>query len=552
MEAKKKRKKKWRIAVVSSVIALCTLFIYLAMRPSVEQVDNAKAIVEVRQYWIISVGGSPLLYFSAFSPDSTCQGIALDIDSVEPAAHLTSAAWIHSFPMIPLNRGRLIIRDTLNLEFNPDATTLVANEKLRIDSALKAMHDEDNELRYYLRVHNVMDEGYNMIADYHTNLCKRINIYQQALDTLQTIHSNARPTLHLVSHYYTLLTDSTGNTRTEPCKVLLQRKGNIRLQAKNRRLPENAKSIWRWTSAIDTIVGKDMMPEQTPEVPQDGVHAFKADDGSYYEGDWERGLRNGFGFSIRGNKLRVGEWKDDVYQGERLTYTTQRIYGIDISKYQHEIGKRKYAIQWSRLRINHLGTISQKRIDGDVDYPISFVFIKSTEGTTIRNAYFANDYVQARRYGIRTGAYHFFSIRTSGQAQAQYFLKNTRFNKGDLPPVLDVEPTNAQINEMGGDSVLFSHIRTWMKIVEQHVGVRPILYVNQKFVNNHLSQAPDIKRDYDVWIARYGEYKPDVRLSIWQLCPDGRVTGIQGHVDINVFNGYQNAFEEFLTNNTIP
>ena len=91
-----------------------------------------------------------------------------------------------------------------------------------------------------------------------------------------------------------------------------------------------------------------------------------------------------------------------------------------------------------------------------------------------------------------------------------------------------------------------------MKMVEQQVGVRPILYVNQMFVNNHLSQAPDIKRDYDVWIARYGEYKPDVRLSIWQLCPDGRVTGIQGAVDINVFNGYQSAFEEFLSNSTIP
>ena len=67
----------------------------------------------------------------------------------------------------------------------------------------------------------------------------------------------------------------------------------------------------------------------------------------------------------------------------------------------------------------------------------------------------------------------------------------------------------------------------------------------------YLPVAPDIKRDYRVWIARYGEYKPDVRLAFWQLCPDGRVAGIRPEVDINVFNGYQTQFDEFLEQETI-
>ena len=49
-----------------------------------------------------------------------------------------------------------------------------------------------------------------------------------------------------------------------------------------------------------------------------------------------------------------------------------------------------------------------------------------------------------------------------------------------------------------------------------------------------------------VWIARYGEYKPEVRLVFWQLCPDGRVSGITGEVDINVFNGYRDQLTSFL------
>ena len=56
----------------------------------------------------------------------------------------------------------------------------------------------------------------------------------------------------------------------------------------------------------------------------------------------------------------------------------------------------------------------------------------------------------------------------------------------------------------------------------------------------------DIKEEYQVWIARYGEYKPDVKLAIWQLSPDGHVNGIHGEVDINIFNGYRDRFDEFL------
>ena len=107
-----------------------------------------------------------------------------------------------------------------------------------------------------------------------------------------------------------------------------------------------------------------------------------------------------------------------------------------------------------------------------------------------------------------------------------------------MPPVLDLEPTDAQIRKAGGEQQLFNSVRTWLRIVEQRRGVRPILYVSQSFVNRHLSAAPDIKKKYDVWIARYGEYKPDVNLVYWQLCPDGRVNGIHGTVDINVYNGF--------------
>ncbi len=268
--------------------------------------------------------------------------------------------------------------------------------------------------------------------------------------------------------------------------------------------------------------------------------------GTYYEGQWVADERTGFGFSSQHRYFRVGEWKADVYKGERLHYTADRIYGIDLSKHQHERGRRRYTIDWSRLRISHLGSLSKKKVSGTVDYRVSFIFIKSTEGTSLTNRYYAADYAAARAHGYPVGSYHFFSHRSTGAEQAAHFLRHSHFRTGDLPPVLDLEPLPSQVKKMGGPAAMWARVRSWLHIVERQTGMRPVLYVSQLFVNRYLNAAPDVKHGYPVWIARYGEYKPDVKLWIWQLAPDGRVRGIHGEVDINVFNGYSGEFRQWL------
>lgn len=309
-------------------------------------------------------------------------------------------------------------------------------------------------------------------------------------------------------------------------------------------------ALWR----ADTLISgtrADSLGTYTGEMNDryqpDGHGIYRGADGSYYNGQWLNGRRNGFGFGVTADgKVKVGEWKAGKYRGERMTYTAERIYGIDISRYQHGKGRKKYPIAWNKVRITGLGSISRKKIHGSVSYPVSFVYIKSTEGISVRNPFYLSDYRQARKNGIRCGAYHFFSPTSKPSAQAYYFLRHSKFGKGDFPPVLDVEPSPSQVKAMGGAKAMFSRLRTWLTIVHRATGKRPILYVGQDFVNRYIRFAPDIARDYRVWIARYGEYRPDVRLVFWQLCPDGRVRGIRGEVDINVFNGFKDQYEEFL------
>lgn len=403
-----------------------------------------------------------------------------------------------------------------------DTTFHPSTAFLRIDTmALQSRKDSiREELSYYLERHNVQDEGYGMVAKYATNGIQMLTMPRMKLFNIGR---------------WSFFSRNGGGMERDHRGILVVG----RYEADT--LFWGIRPDTLGTYAGDFAKGRPC-----------GHGTYLAVNGSYYEGAWKEGQRYGFGCYISPDTpVKAGEWKEDKYRGERMNYTTERVYGIDISRYQHGKGRRKYPILWNKLRISHLGTLSRKRISGTVNYPVAFVFIKSTEGVTIRNPYYANDYRQARQQGIPVGAYHFFSCKTNGAAQARHFLRNTRFRHGDLPPVLDIEPSEAQIRAAGGIDALFTQIRSWLHIVRAHTGVRPILYINQSFVNKHLNQASDIKRDYAVWIARYGEFKPDVRLAIWQLCPDGRVNGIRGEVDINVFNGYEKQFKDFLKKNTI-
>lgn len=389
--------------------------------------------------------------------------------------------------------------------------------------AVGASTHVDDELKYYFDRHNVQDEGYEMVAN-----------YAQYGDTLLARMPQERLTLFNVGHWRGISRQGTGIERDTTDRIIV---GHYEADTLTTGIRLDSAAIYSGDFGGNMANGHGCCVTQ---------------DGTYYEGQWVNDRRQGFGFAISPTThLRVGQWNGDRYLGERMHYTSERIYGIDISRYQHGHGRKKYPILWNQLRITYLGNKNQKNAKGTVDYPVSFVFIKSTESTNIRNPFYAQDYLIARQQGIPIGAYHFFSNKTSGSAQANHFLMNTLFKKGDLPPVLDLEPYPSQIAAMGGPQVLFKHVRQWLQAVERRTKVKPILYVSQSFVNRYLPEAPDLKRNYLVWIARYGEYKPDVKLAVWQLSPNGRVRGIHGEVDINVFNGYHTQWEAFLEEMTL-
>jgi len=192
------------------------------------------------------------------------------------------------------------------------------------------------------------------------------------------------------------------------------------------------------------------------------------------------------------------------------------IHGIDISHHQGRI-------DWDKLKDE--GMINK--------CPIRFVMIKATEGATQTDENFRENFYQARENGFTRGAYHFYSVHSPAEEQAYNFLKVAKLENGDLPPVLDVEhkPKN-QTDDEFKVSVL-----QWLDIVEKHYQVKPIIYTYFKFKMRYLSDS--VFNQYPYWIAHYYvdslEYKG--RWKFWQHTDAGRLPGIKGNVDFNIYNG---------------
>ena len=199
------------------------------------------------------------------------------------------------------------------------------------------------------------------------------------------------------------------------------------------------------------------------------------------------------------------------------------MHGIDVSHHQDNI-------EWEAVKAMQVKNIK-----------VGFAFMKATEGLGRVDNTYRRNWFNAKQAGIPRGAYHFFISSKSGKAQAENFIETVNLQKGDLPPVLDIEQTN-------GASVedIQQRAQDWLNRVEQFYKVKPIIYTNVDFYENFLSGKFD---DYPLWVAHYlVPDRPRIQRNwiFWQHNEKGHVNGISANVDFNVFNGDSTDFKKLL------
>ena len=198
-----------------------------------------------------------------------------------------------------------------------------------------------------------------------------------------------------------------------------------------------------------------------------------------------------------------------------------RVHGIDVSHYQGDI-------DWKMLGQTRQG-----------QFPIQFIFMKATEGGDYTDDRFAANFDSARVHGFVRGAYHFYNPKTDANKQADFFIQSVKLEPGDLPPVLDIEKKGKDMKKLQAD------LKVWLRKVENHYGVKPIIYASYKFKTRYLNDS--VFNTYPYWIAHY--YVDSVRYEgdwrFWQHTDVGTLPGIYEKVDLNVFNGSKNELDAF-------
>jgi len=193
------------------------------------------------------------------------------------------------------------------------------------------------------------------------------------------------------------------------------------------------------------------------------------------------------------------------------------IVGIDVSHYQDDVDWR---------------SIKETRI--------SFAIVKATEGINWHDRYFDYNWKLIEQAGIIRGAYHFFNFYSSPEKQFENFAKHVHLEKGDLPPVLDVE----HAKKMPSKEKIRENVRIWLRMAEKKYKVKPIIYTGRSFYDDYLA---GYFPGYPLWIASYSNKPPELSdglaWTIWQYTDNGKVKGIDHPVDLNYFDGDKNALK---------
>lgn len=226
-----------------------------------------------------------------------------------------------------------------------------------------------------------------------------------------------------------------------------------------------------------------------------------------------------------GGQHRYGD-SDPVHEWEGGEPHNFPVHGVDVAKWQGDLN-------WNTLK----------------NQGIEFAFIKATEGGDLLDDKFAQNWRASQRANIPRSAYHFFYFCTPARVQAQWFIDNVPRERGTLPHVLDMEwnSHSPTCRKRPPPEVVRAEMKVFMDRVERHFGKRPIIYTTVDFHRENLAgHLPD-----EVFWLRSVAAHPKITYpgrswAFWQYTGTGRIAGIDGDIDINVFAGNRQQWRDWL------
>lgn len=205
----------------------------------------------------------------------------------------------------------------------------------------------------------------------------------------------------------------------------------------------------------------------------------------------------------------------------------KRVLGVDVSAYQ--------------------GTVDWQAI---ADQGMKFAYVKATEGTDYLDSQFKTNWENARKAGLKTGAYLFVDLTEDGKAQADYYIKNVTKESGTLPPVIDFELYGDYADNPPDQAKMHALLKEIIDALKDEYGQTPIIYTNYLTYNTYLTSD---FTEVPIWIVDLSDSQPELRGDhqwvFWQYTQRGILHGYDGDeqfIDMDIFNGDLKAFNEMF------
>ena len=212
---------------------------------------------------------------------------------------------------------------------------------------------------------------------------------------------------------------------------------------------------------------------------------------------------------------------DDFYRdGSVMHYKPIKTkLGIDVSRYQE-------SVDWQQVK------------GGGIEFVIARVGSRgSTEGELYQDAMFASHADGAAKAGLEVGAYFFSQAVNTAEAteEANFVLNCLKEHKITGPVVYDWELQGINSRTYNVDKKTLTDCAIAFCETVRAAGYTPMVYVGNTvgYLRLDLSRLTA----YELWYAQYETDYPgffyDFR--IWQYTSKGRVPGIEGNVDMDIW-----------------
>ena len=162
---------------------------------------------------------------------------------------------------------------------------------------------------------------------------------------------------------------------------------------------------------------------------------------------------------------------------------------------------------------------------------VDFVIIRAGYGKEFSqiDKKFEEYYAECKKRNIPVGCYWYSYAKSKNEAEkeAEVFLKTIKGKKFEFPVYYDVEEYD--IFKLGKKTVS-EIIFTFCDTIEK-AGYFTGFYSNPNFLHNVINDT--VKSRFTLWLAQWDSNAPYCGYGIWQKSAKGKISGINGDVDID-------------------